>query len=151
MQFAALTLLTFLSALALLAGAAPLARRPHPWSSDSNTEAAPVGRRPHPWSSDSNTGNARVGEGTYYEPGLGACGVTNTTADMIAAVAIGRGKGECGKKVRITRGRKFVDLVIQDLCGACKPNDIDMTVEAFKKLGSPDEGRVPIKWTYQDN
>ena len=45
--------------------------------------------------------------------------MTNTPADMIAAVAIGRGKGECGKKVRVSRGRKYVDLVIQDLCGAC--------------------------------
>jgi len=125
MQFAALTLLPI---LALLAGAAPLA-----------TPRLPKVPK---------TGIANIGEGTYYQPGLGACGAYNVPTDMIAAVAIGRGKGECGKRVRVRRGKKYVDVVIQDLCGACKPGDIDMTEEAFKKLGTLGEGRVPVKWSY---
>ena len=49
----------------------------------------------------------------------GACGLVHKATDMIAAVAVGRGKSECGKKVRVVKGDKYVDVVIQDLCALC--------------------------------
>jgi hypothetical protein len=62
-----------------------------------------------------------IGQATYYAPGLGACGITNTAADMIAAVAVGRGKSECGKKVELKRPLtgETVSVTITDLCEAC--------------------------------
>jgi len=60
-----------------------------------------------------------AGEATFYEPGLGACGRVNTAADIIAAVAVGRGKGECFKKIRVSCGEKSVDVQIVDLCQSC--------------------------------
>ncbi|KAF8247767.1 hypothetical protein K440DRAFT_584304 [Wilcoxina mikolae CBS 423.85] len=88
------------------------------------------------------------GEATYYTPGLGACGNVHGPTDLIAAVAISRGKGECGKKIRVTRDGKSVDVVIQDLCQGCKENDIDLTPGAFQQLGTLDEGRVKCTWKY---
>lgn len=59
------------------------------------------------------------GDATFYTPGLGACGEYSKSNDMIAAVAIGRSKKECGRRVRVTRGSMSVDVVIKDLCEGC--------------------------------
>lgn len=98
-----------------------------------------------PWGQP-NRGN---GQATYYSPGLGACGYYNSPSDLIAAVAVGRGKGECGKQVVVSRGSKSVTVTITDLCQACGPDDIDLTTTAFRKIGSLSEGRINIAWSYR--
>jgi len=65
------------------------------------------------------TSRAAAGTATFYEPGLGACEKVNSASDMIAAVAIGRGKGECFKSIRVSCGSKSVDVEIVDLCQSC--------------------------------
>ncbi|KAI5858011.1 riboflavine-aldehyde-forming enzyme, partial [Tricharina praecox] len=88
------------------------------------------------------------GEATFYEPGLGACGRVNGPNDMIAAVAIGRGKGECGNRIRVSCGGKQIEVEIVDLCASCAPNDVDLSPIAFNQLADPDQGRVAITWEY---
>ncbi|KAI5814782.1 expansin family protein [Pyronema omphalodes] len=91
---------------------------------------------------------ASTGEATYYTPGLGACGGVNSPTDLIAAVAVGRGKGECGKKVKITRGSKSVEVTIADLCEGCAWGDLDLTIAGFTAIAEVAEGRVKIGWSY---
>ncbi|CCX12348.1 RlpA-like double-psi beta-barrel-protein domain-containing protein-containing protein [Pyronema domesticum] len=89
-----------------------------------------------------------AGEATYYTPGRGACGGTNSPTDLIAAVAVGRGKGECGKKVKITRGDKSVEVTIADLCEGCAWGDLDLTIAGFTAIATIAEGRVKVGWNY---
>ena len=72
-----------------------------------------------------------TGDLTYYEPGLGACGVTSTSADDIVSIshytfdAVQSGSNPnsnqlCGKKIRATRTKNgknvSVDLTVVDRC-----------------------------------
>lgn len=81
-------------------------------------------------------------------PQPGACGGTNSPTDLIAAVAVGRGKGECGKKVKITRGDKSVEVTIADLCEGCAWGDLDLTIAGFTAIATIAEGRVKVGWNY---
>jgi hypothetical protein len=64
---------------------------------------------------------------TYYNPGLGSCGITSTDSDMICAVshvlfdAASTGSNPnanplCGLKLRLRRGESSVDVKIVDRC-----------------------------------
>ncbi|KAI5776860.1 RlpA-like double-psi beta-barrel-protein domain-containing protein-containing protein [Geopyxis carbonaria] len=88
------------------------------------------------------------GQATYYTPGLGACGKYHNSGQHVAAVAVGRGKGECGRRVKIQRGGRSCIVTIVDLCQGCAYGDIDLSITAFKKVAKQSEGRVPIKWWY---
>ncbi|POW21507.1 hypothetical protein PSHT_02310 [Puccinia striiformis] len=89
-------------------------------------------------SSEEHTGDA-----TYYEPGMGACGLTNNSGDMIVAVSkllydsfpSERGNPNtnkvCGKRIRATYKGKSCDLTVVDRCEGCLHDDLDMTITAF--------------------
>jgi hypothetical protein len=64
---------------------------------------------------------------TYYNPGLGSCGITSADSDMICAVshvlfdAASTGSNPnanplCGLKLRLRRGDTSVDVKIVDRC-----------------------------------
>ncbi|KAH9456071.1 hypothetical protein MJO28_006083 [Puccinia striiformis f. sp. tritici] len=107
-------------------------------------------------SSEEHTGDA-----TYYEPGMGACGLTNNSGDMIVAVSkllydsfpSERGNPNtnkvCGKRIRATYKGKSCDLTVVDRCEGCLHDDLDMTITAFEKLGSKEEGRLHgMTWNF---
>ncbi|KAJ7495453.1 plant expansin [Mycena latifolia] len=103
------------------------------------------------------------GDGTYYDPGVGACGKTNTKDQLI--VAVGQGvfdsfayRGEtnsnknpiCGKKLKATYKQKSVTVVVEDLCAGCPGDaDLDFTIAGFTKLAASEEGRIHgVTWEW---
>lgn len=103
--------------------------------------------------------HGRTGDGTWYTPGLGACGWTNSESD--AVIAIGGGLYDktrpspsapsslCGKRVKISYKGKSTTAKIVDYCGGCKVNDIDMSPAVFKHFAPKSKGRIfNVHWEY---
>ncbi|KAJ7715383.1 RlpA-like double-psi beta-barrel-protein domain-containing protein-containing protein [Mycena metata] len=102
------------------------------------------------------------GDGTFYQPGLGACGTDNTSHDLIVAVSHtlfdsypGANPSNpnknpiCGKKLRATYGAKSVIVAVKDRCIGCATGDLDFTSTGFGKLASLDKGRIHgVKWQW---
>ncbi|KAK0191603.1 plant expansin [Armillaria mellea] len=103
-----------------------------------------------------------VGEGTWYYPGLGSCGKTNTASDMIVAVshllydsypgatANPNLNPICGKKLVATYKGKSVTVTVTDKCMGCAGKyDLDFTPTAFSRLASTDVGRITgVDWKW---
>ncbi|OAD08595.1 hypothetical protein MUCCIDRAFT_134035, partial [Mucor lusitanicus CBS 277.49] len=90
------------------------------------------------------------GGATYYAVGLGSCGENNSDTEMVAALSTslmgGHNSDLCGKYINVKSGSASVTVKVVDSCPACSEDDIDMSKAAFKQLGSPDKGRIPITW-----
>jgi len=110
----------------------------------------------------SGRGGPYTGDLTYYDPGLGACGVTSSNSDKIVAVshlvydAVSTGSNPnanplCGKKIRARRDNKSVDLTVVDRCTGCQPTDIDVTIDIFGMLADVDQGRVLVEWNWLED
>lgn len=97
---------------------------------------------------------SRSGKMTWYQPGEGACGVTNTASDMIVAVpaavygtyANPNSSPMCKKTVRITGGGKTVQAAIKDKCLSCGAGDIDVSPAVFSKFGDLSRGTMGVSW-----
>ncbi|KAJ7611166.1 barwin-like endoglucanase [Roridomyces roridus] len=104
------------------------------------------------------------GDGTFYAPGLGACGVTNSAGQLIVAVGHGvfdsfPGADEsgnpnnnpiCGRKLKATYQGKSVEVSVQDRCAGCAgAADLDFTEAGFKKLSPLAVGRLKgVQWEW---
>ncbi|KAJ7476595.1 RlpA-like double-psi beta-barrel-protein domain-containing protein-containing protein [Mycena latifolia] len=100
--------------------------------------------------------------GTFFAPGLGACGKTNTPDDLIVAVShelFDNFPGAttnpndnpiCGKQLKAHHGGKSVTVRVQDRCGGCAGRgDLDFTQAGFKKLAPLSVGRIHnVKWEF---
>ncbi|KAJ7461300.1 plant expansin [Mycena galericulata] len=108
-------------------------------------------------------GTSYSGDGTFYMPGLGACGVTNNPPQLI--VAVGHGIFDsypgadlanpnknpiCGKKLKATYGQKSVTVTVEDRCAGCAgAADLDFTQTGFAALAALDVGRIHgVKWEW---
>ncbi|KAF4552907.1 Hypothetical protein D9617_8g049200 [Elsinoe fawcettii] len=106
-----------------------------------------------------------TGDLTYYEPGLGACGITSSSSENIVAVSrilfdaaqTGSDPNQnplCGRKLRATRfneatgSQRSVDLTVVDRCVGCQPTDIDVTISAFTQMAAEELGRVTATWAW---
>lgn len=100
------------------------------------------------------------GDGTFFTPGLGACGYTNSSTQHIAAVSkqffdsFGGGYSNpndapiCGKWATIHYNDKTTRVQIVDRCGGCVgPTDVDMAPAAFDDLADEKLGRIKITWS----
>lgn len=116
-------------------------------------------RAAHNDAPSSATGTTHTGDLTWYDPGLGACGRTNTAKDSIVAVShvlfdaaqTGGNPNNnplCGKKIRVSKGGKHVDVTVVDRCVGCKQWDLDVTSSAFSKLADTGVGRTTMTWQY---
>jgi len=116
----------------------------------STTQASPT-----PQSGNVNAGGFAT---FFFQNGVaGACGTVHTDNDLVAAID-GRRYGNlnvksalCGKKVQITNpvNNKSVTVTIADACPTCQnSNSIDLSVAAFKKLATLDQGMVGINWAF---
>ncbi|KAJ3796135.1 RlpA-like double-psi beta-barrel-protein domain-containing protein-containing protein [Lentinula aff. detonsa] len=110
-----------------------------------------------------------TGDGTYYDVGLGACGITNSDTDYIAAIGedffdqyaihMGVTSGNpnenpiCNKKVIATYQGKSVTVAITDRCGGCtNPYSLDFTPTAFSQLADQSVGRITgMTWVWADS
>ncbi|KAI6813801.1 hypothetical protein KC340_g16393 [Hortaea werneckii] len=119
---------------------------------------------PLPSNADTFTGDL-----TYYQPGLGACGVTSTEDDFIVSLShalfdaagsstdAGGNSNEnplCGRMLRATRynedesAQRSVDLRVVDRCTGCEIDDLDTSLKAFERLAPSASGRVDVSWAW---
>ncbi|KAI1504993.1 barwin-like endoglucanase [Biscogniauxia marginata] len=96
------------------------------------------------------------GDMTYYTPGLGACGKTNSEADHVVALATAQYGHDanpnkaavCGRKIRIHYGGKSATATVADKCPSCASGSIDVSPAVFKQLADLDKGRVKVTWEF---
>lgn len=96
------------------------------------------------------------GDITFYEAGLGACGITNDGfTEHIVALAHefmgtqSNGNPFCGKTVTIKYGGKTVRATVQDKCMGCVGRDIYVSNAAFNALGIAESvGRTNADWWF---
>lgn len=108
-----------------------------------------------------SNGGPYTGDLTYYDPGLGSCGITSTSSEKICAVshvvfdaALTSGNPNenplCGLRLRIRRGDRSVDVKVVDRCPGCNVDDLDVSSSVFEELGDLAEGRVTVEWAWLD-
>ncbi|EEH43194.1 uncharacterized protein PADG_08014 [Paracoccidioides brasiliensis Pb18] len=109
-----------------------------------------------------NHGGPYTGDLTYYDPGLGACGIDSKSSDAICAVshflydAVSTSSNPnlnplCGKKLRLRKGVKSVDVTVVDRCVGCQPTDIDVSISVFTQLALEERGRVGVEWAWLED
>ncbi|KJA24385.1 hypothetical protein HYPSUDRAFT_136350 [Hypholoma sublateritium FD-334 SS-4] len=98
----------------------------------------------------------RQGRGTWFYPGLGNCGWTNNSNDLI--LAIGKqlydrnNAGNCGQYVQITNtanGKTAYGKTV-DSCQSCGDNDIDMSPALFSKIAALSTGQLTVQWHFMN-
>ncbi|CEG81438.1 hypothetical protein RMATCC62417_15645 [Rhizopus microsporus] len=118
--------------------------------------AAPIAKKDAKAGSLVTRGGSYSGDGTFYTPGLGSCGWTNSETDYIAAlnhVQMGNGANSnknpnCGKHITVKGPSGSVTVKIVDTCPGCSSGDVDMSPAAFQKIAKLSQGRVPITWSW---
>ncbi|KAF8898663.1 hypothetical protein BD779DRAFT_1464782 [Infundibulicybe gibba] len=155
--------------------------KPAPPQTPAVYAAAPPASKQTPTSSPPDNGGGgsfmkgtQTGEGTYYHPALGACGITNSDSDPIVAVSHlvydsypslsnsgyvpggnPNNNGICGKYLNVNFEGRRVRVQVTDRCEGCALGDLDFSPSAFSAItGEADvamgRGRVPgIKWTWE--
>ncbi|OAX78414.1 hypothetical protein ACJ72_07278 [Emergomyces africanus] len=124
----------------------------------SNKDALPYSNLPLPTAH----GGPYTGDLTYYTPGLGACGIDSNDSESVCAVswqlydAVSTGTDPnanplCGKKLRLRKGDRSVDVTVVDRCVDCKLNDIDVSPSVFERLDSQEHGRVDVQWAWLED
>ncbi|CUS15062.1 unnamed protein product [Tuber aestivum] len=110
------------------------------------------------------SGALQTGDGTFYEPGLGACGIASTSSESIVAIShiifdaaqVGPNPNTnplCGRKIWVTReatpGKNVtVEVEVVDRCTGCKASDLDFSSSVFEKLADESLGRVLVSWAW---
>ncbi|KAF3491985.1 Allergen-like Asp f 7 [Arthroderma uncinatum] len=101
-------------------------------------------------------GAACSGEITFYDGGLGACGMNiDTQSDDVIALPyelmgpLSNNNPFCGKTVSITYNGITSTAIVKDKCMGCTGQNIDMTRHLFYKFGVEADGRIPdVKWHF---
>ncbi|KAF8994178.1 hypothetical protein BDQ17DRAFT_1252028 [Cyathus striatus] len=98
-----------------------------------------------------------VGDATFFNAGLGACGITSSNSDFIVVVFmsffdtfLGYAGGNpnnnpvCGRTLQAN----FVDVTVTDRCPAWAFGDIDLAPAMFLQLADLSVGRIHgVNWT----
>lgn len=99
------------------------------------------------------------GDLTWYDVGLGACGIRSENSDLVCAVshvifdaaATSTNPNEnplCQTSLQLLHEGKRVDVRVVDRCDDCKETDIDVSPGVFEQLAKLDKGRVPVSWQW---
>lgn len=99
------------------------------------------------------------GDGTFYDTGLGACGIYNVDTDYIVALSHSLFDNYtpggnpnlntlCGKKINAHYNGKTVQVTVTDRCEGCAYYDLDFSPSAFSQLADQDLGRIKITWDW---
>ncbi|KZT36750.1 hypothetical protein SISSUDRAFT_988777, partial [Sistotremastrum suecicum HHB10207 ss-3] len=99
--------------------------------------------------------------GSFYDPGLGACGVTIAEFDLAVAIShilydsypgyTGNNPNDnpvCGKLITAYYMENQVTVRVLDRCTSCQIDDLDFTPTAFEALANFDLGRIPMTWVW---
>ncbi|CAD0109184.1 unnamed protein product [Aureobasidium uvarum] len=133
----------------------------------STTSSAPAATTSASSGSGSSSGLAAsgteyTGDLTWYDVGLGACGLTSTSDEAIVAIsqdifdnaqyktANPNLNPLCGKYVTITgKGGQTYQAKVVDRCVGCAEADLDLSQDFFNKVTSNGDGRVSgMSWTW---
>ena len=95
---------------------------------------------------------AYSGDMTYYAPGSGSCGYTNSADDHVVALsremmqngANPNNNYRCGSKINIWNPstQQAHEATVVDTCVACAKYDIDVSPALFKLVAPNGDGRV---------
>lgn len=103
------------------------------------------------------------GDGTFYTPGLGACGETNDESQLVAAIPFGmfgtvpgynganpNDNPACGHEIKVSYQGNSVTVKVVDECMGCFINtSLDMSPTAFQILAPLSVGRIHgITWEW---
>lgn len=115
---------------------------------------------PEPTSSSTTTPTQGEfsGDGTFYNTGLGSCGIVSNDSEFVVALgyelydsvntANPNNNPLCGREITVFRGDKSVQVTVVDRCPGCSSTSLDLSPAAFNVLGAPEEGRIPITWKW---
>ncbi|KAF8507106.1 RlpA-like double-psi beta-barrel-protein domain-containing protein-containing protein [Russula emetica] len=104
----------------------------------------------------------QTGEGTFYAPALGACGIESSPTQLVAAVSWqlydtfpGYTPGNpntnpvCGRKITANYKGKSVEVTVVDRCTGCNETSLDFSPAAFSELADQAIGRLyDMSWTW---
>ncbi|KAI0057887.1 riboflavin-aldehyde forming enzyme [Artomyces pyxidatus] len=90
------------------------------------------------------------GRGTWFDVGLGACGLYNVDSDFIVALATPdyAGGAHCNQMITITANGQTASAQVRDECPSCNSGSIDMSPGLFQQFASLDVGVVEVSWNY---
>jgi len=92
---------------------------------------------------------ATSGQATYYDAGLGSCGMTHTNSDWIVAMNLPQmNPSLCGQSIVITANGKTGTAMIADTCMGCQSGDLDMSRGLFTYFADEGAGRISISWDF---
>ncbi|PWW78739.1 plant expansin-like protein, partial [Tuber magnatum] len=103
---------------------------------------------------------SHTGEGTFYDPALGSCGIVSSSSDPVCAIshllmdakktADPNKNPLCGSTILVSyNGGKQVPVKIVDRCVGCAQDDLDLSPSAFEAMGADkNAGRVKIAWGF---
>ncbi|KAF2086073.1 hypothetical protein K490DRAFT_44944 [Saccharata proteae CBS 121410] len=109
-----------------------------------------------------------TGDLTWYETGLGSCGISSGSSDAIVAIshsvfddpalagftdlvatADPNSNPMCGKKVRIYGSTGTYEATVVDRCTGCVAGDLDLSHGFFQTVTGESDGRIGgTKWEY---
>lgn len=107
-------------------------------------------------SGECDPGSPCSGDITFYEAGLGACGLTSDgSSENVVALphefmgTQSNGNPFCGRTVTIEYGGKTVEATVVDKCMGCVGRDLDLSNAAFGGLGIAESvGRTTANWYF---
>ncbi|EGN94580.1 hypothetical protein SERLA73DRAFT_96788 [Serpula lacrymans var. lacrymans S7.3] len=93
---------------------------------------------------------AYFGNATFYDTGLGACGVQSKDSDFIVALSseLYDNGAHCWKHLTVTYEGKSIDVTVVDRCAGCNKYSIDLSPSAFSALAPKSVGRMVVDWSY---
>ena len=97
---------------------------------------------------------AKKGKATYFdlEGGLGNCSFPEPPQLFVAlSPAEYAGAAPCGSYLDVTGPKGKVRVKVIDSCPPCTPGHIDLSYAAFKKIGEPVQGIIPISYRVVPN
>lgn len=139
---------------------APTTEAKAPAPTTSTTSTTPTSTSTTPTATPStSTGGEFSGEGTYYDPEMGACGNVNSGDEKVVAISqylfdkyTPNGNPNknslCGKKINASYEGKTVEVTIVDICVGCKEHDLDLSPSAFADIADKGLGRIDITWEW---
>ncbi|KZP10943.1 hypothetical protein FIBSPDRAFT_197872 [Athelia psychrophila] len=100
------------------------------------------------------TAQSETGDGTFYVPGLGACGIYNDASQYIVGVSEALWQSHsgslCNKAISITYNGLAVQATITDVCPYCGGvGDLNMTPALFERFAPESAGIIyGVEWVF---
>jgi hypothetical protein len=95
------------------------------------------------------TTSAKKGKATYFslDGGLGNCSFPEPPALFVAlSPSEYASSAPCGSYLDVTGPKGKVRVKVIDSCPPCTPGHIDLSLAAFRKIGEPVQGIIPITY-----